>query len=417
MKNFFYLFLFCSTLNLYGNIEYINIRNIPDYEKYGSHFSFLAQNVQYFNHWVPEWTYDANKDSLILGLKNCFTTFKQLDSNNIEINLLLGDISHYLYNLNEEDYNDSAIIYYNRAHILDPKDFRPFWFKGNHYALSNNQQESVKNFLDAQSILPKIVPADFWNEFAYATALANMPSHSIYAMDKAKEVLKEPGYFEVQLGETVRKRIVPVNRDSSYSYNQIWAASVSDYITFICRPLGLKIIVDSTWNINLYPYQKYQSIVTIVPPAIKNKSGREITYTIALIIKSERKGDKIDSFINNFISRYPVITKIYFSEKYNDMIAFEIKDKSMYKEIGGAHMNMLGIKREKPLYPGLKLEEPISIPNDGKPGEMTYYTVGNSLDRFTGTLYYAIMLDACEDIYPQALKVFADMFNNQIIIE
>jgi len=27
------------------------------------------------------------------------------------------------------------------------------------------------------------------------------------------------------------------------------------------------------------------------------------------------------------------------------------------------------------------------------------------------------MLDACEDIYPQAFKVFTDMFNNQIVIE
>jgi len=244
-----------------------------------------------------------------------------------------------------------------------------------------------------------------------------MPSHSIYAMDKAKDILKEPGYFEAQLGQTIRKRIIPVDRDSSYSYNRIWNASVSDYITFICRPLGLKIAVDSTWNINLYPYQKNQSVITIVPPAIKNKNGREITYTIALIIKAEQKGDKLETFINNFISRYPESTKINFSDKYKDMIAFDLKDKNIYKEIGGGHMNMLGIKRERPPFPGLKLEEPISIPKDGKPGEMTYYRAGNSLDRFAGTLYYAIMLDACEDIYPQAFKVFKDMFISQIIIE
>jgi|WetSurMetagenome_2_1015567.scaffolds.fasta_scaffold53306_1 hypothetical protein len=417
MKRILFLLLTLQTFSLHGNIQYINIRNIPDYEKYSTQFTFLAQNVQYFNHWVPEWTYDVNKDSLILGLKNCFTTFSQLDSNNIEINLLLGDISHYLYNLNEEEYNDNAIRHYHKAKELDSNDYRTFWFLGNHYTLSANQSESVKNFLKAQTMLPKKVPADFWNEFAYATALANMPSHSIYAMSKAKETLKEPGYFEAQLGETIRKRIVPVDRDSSYNYNKIWSASVSDYTTFYCRPLGLKIIVDSTWNINLYPYKEGQSFVTIVPPAIESKSGRNITYTIAIIIKAAEKGDKIETFINNFLSSYPVINKVNFSNKYDDMIAFEIKNKNMYKEIGGAHMNMLGISREEPLFPGLKLEEPMSIPMDGKSGEMTYYTVGNSLGRFAGTLYYAIMLDACEDIYPQALKVFTDMFNNQIIIE
>jgi hypothetical protein len=417
MKNLIFALAICSTLNLFGNIHYINIKKIPNYEEYSNHFDFLFHNVQYFNHWVPKWEYDVNKDTLIAGLKKCYSIFSLLDSNNTEINLLLGDISHFLYNLNEDEFNNDAIKFYSKAQKLNPNDYRPFWFLGNHYTLSNNQQESVRNFLSAQSLLPKIVPADFWNEFAYATALANMPSHSIYAMEKAKNILKEPGYFEAQLGQTIRNRIIPVDRDSSYSYNRIWNASVSDYITFICRPLGLKIAVDSTWNINLYPYQKNQSVITIVPPAIKNKNGREITYTIALIIKAEQKGDKLETFISNFISRYAEITKINFSDKYKDMIAFDLKDKNMYKEIGGGHMNMLGIKRERPPFPGLKLEEPISIPKDGKPGEMTYYRAGNSLDRFTGTLYYAIMLDACEDIYPQAFKVFKDMFNNQIIIE
>jgi len=417
MKNLLSVLIFCSTLNLYGNIQYINIKSIPDYEKYDKHFGFLAQNVQYFNHWVPQWSYDVNKDSLILGLKECYSTFTLLDSNNIEINLLLGDISHFLYNLNQEEFNDYALLYYNKALKLNALDYRPNWFMGNHYNLSNNQQEAVRNFLKAQSLLPKNVPADFWNEFAYATALANMPSHSIYGMDRAKEILKEPGYFEVQLGQTIRNRIIPVDRDSSYSINRIWSATTGDYITFICRPLGLKIAVDSTWQINLYPYQKNQSIITIVPPAIKNKMGRAITYTIALVVKAEQKGDKLEAFIKNFISSYPEIAKINPSDKYKDMIAFELKDKDMYKEIGGAHMNMLGIKREQPPYPGLKREEPLAIPKDGKTGEVTYYRVGNSMDRFTGTLYYAIMLDACEDIYPQAFKVFTDMFNNQIVIE
>jgi hypothetical protein len=184
----------------------------------------------------------------------------------------------------------------------------------------------------------------------------------------------------------------------------------------VCRPIGLKFLVDSTWQVNLYDYQKHQTFVTIVPPAIKNKEGREITYTIAMIIRVAQSGEELENYVDNFIAQYPDKNKFDISDKYPGMISFEIKNENMYQDMGGAHMHMVGIKRERPKYAGLLLEQPMSIHQEDE-NKLTFYRARESKDRFDGDIYYAVMLDACEDIYDEAYRVFKEIFEKQLIIE
>lgn len=416
MRTTITLFFALLALNAFGNIEYVHFDEIPDYEKHIDKINFLKENVRYYNHWEPDWTYDVSKDLLVKNLKEIYEIFSKLDNKNIEINLALGDISHYLYNLSEEEYFDLAVNAYEKSIELSPEDYRPLWFIANHYAFSNVPDKSIEYFLKSRDLLPTDEPAAFWEEFSFATGIANMPSHCIYAMDKAKSILGKPGYFEEQLGKSIHNRIIPVNSDSTYKFIDIWTASKGDLISFVSRPLGLKILVDSTWQINFYDYQNNRAFVTIVPPPIRNKKGRDITYTIAVIINVAQNGEDLDNFINSFIARYKDKKTFTFSNKYPESIAFELKDKNMYQDIGGAHMNMIGIKRDRPEYAGLLLEEPIPTP-DGETNELNFYKAGDSQDRFDGEIYYAVMLDACEDIYDEAYKLFKVMFEKQIIIE
>ena len=408
--------LIFATLRIFGNIHYIQFDKIPESEKYIDKYNFIKDNEGYYNHWQPDWTYEISRKFLIKGLKESYDLFSKLDSENLEINLLLGDISHYLYNLHENDYYPLAVKHYQKAIELAPNDYRPYWFIANHYALSNVQDKSIEYFLKSQKLLPSNETADFWEDYAFATAVANMPSNCIFAMDKARTILGVPSYFEKQLGQSIVNRIIPVKSDSSYSYTDIWTASKGDLISFVCRPFGLKLLIDSTWQINFYNYKNYQTVVTIVPPAIPNKKGREITYTIALIMRVAQPGDKLENFIGNFIKSYSEKKKFEFSNKFPNMISYEIKDKTMYQDIGGAHMNMIGIERDRPKYAGLILEQPLNIPQ-GKTNKMTFYRAVENKDRFDGQIYYAVMLDACEDIYNEAYKLFKETFEKQIIIE
>jgi hypothetical protein len=117
MKKTLLTLLTLLSIDAWGNINYIQIKQIPNYQDYSNQFDFLFNTVQYYNHWVPEWSYDVSKKSLIQDLKDSYNLFSFIDSNNLEINLLLGDISHYLYNLQEDDFYNIAINHYEKEGI------------------------------------------------------------------------------------------------------------------------------------------------------------------------------------------------------------------------------------------------------------------------------------------------------------
>jgi len=263
----------------FANVDFIDISKISSDSKLVTAFNFIKDNQQYYDHWTSEWSYNKPKEELIKKLQDNYTIFSSLTNKSEELYLLLGDIAHYLYNLDDTAYYDVAVNNYTSAIKSNPKDFRTYWFLGYHYALSNVPTEAIENFLKSENLLPKEQPADFWNDYAWATAITNMPSHCIYAMDKVKSITGKEGSFETQLGQTIYKRIVPVDKDSSYSKQYIWTASEGEKTTFTSRPLGIKILIDSTWNLSVYDYANHQTAFIINPPTIANEKGKEIHYT------------------------------------------------------------------------------------------------------------------------------------------
>lgn len=413
-------FLTASILTLQtqvkANIHYIDFSKISKDNNLKTQFDKVKDNVQYYNNWTPEWKHETSKEELVTLLEHSYSEFLKIKSSQTELYLLLGTISHYLYNLDQTEYHKSAIENFDFAVANNQKEYRAYWFLGFHYALSNNPKEAIENLLVAKSLLPKDEPIDFWENFAFATSIANMPSHSIYAMDKARAVKGEMGYFESQLGDNIRKRVKKVDRNESYKKEDIWSAIEGDMMTFICRPLGLKILVDSTWNSSIYDHKNGQSAFLIKPTPLKNKQGRDITYTIAILMQTADSNDNLDSYLNNFVSKYSNKTKVKLTDKYDKMIAFEIKDNTMYKDIGGGHLYMVGIERNTPKYPGLLLESPVSIPK-GKSEKLTYYRASESKDRFEGKIFYLIMLDSCEDIHEKSFAIFKEFLDKFLVIE
>src|SRR4030095_12930568 len=300
------------------------------------------------------------------------------------------------YNMDDSASWSVAEKNYQQAITADPKEYRARWFLGYHYALSNVPISAIENFTKAQDLLPAQQPAEFWNDFAWAAAVANMPSTCIYAMDKVKSITGKEGSFQQQLGPTIYKRIVPVDKNKTYDRKDIWTASNGEKTTFTSRPLGIKLLVDSTWDLSVYDYENHQCAFIIKPPTITNKKGTEIHYTVALIMKTVNDNDQLDSFLDNFIGKFTDKKKISFSTKYDKIVAYEIKDKTMYPNIGGAHMYMIGIERDATKYPGLLLEKPVTLPEEDSAG-LHFYQAGESKDRFKGKIFYAIMLDTCED--------------------
>lgn len=411
------LFVMTSCPHLLANVNYIDFSKISSAEKEVSAFNDIVAHQEYYDHWSADWKYVIPKDELTQKLQEYHKSFSELMPKNQELYLLLGDIAHFLYNLDNTSFFDIAVDHYNSAIKSNPNDFRSYWFLGYHYALSNVPTNAVDNFFNAKALLPPDEPADFWNDFAWTTAVANMPSNCIFAMDKVKEINGVEGSFEFQLGETVYNRIIPIDKDSSYNKQDIWsAAAIGKMMDFTSRPLGIKILVDSSWVISGYDYTQNQSAFIITPPAISNRSGRAISYTVALLMKTADDDDQVVNYISNLIPAGLAKTKFQFSDKYGKTIAFEIMDKTMYQDMGGGHLYLVGVERGAPKYPGLLLEKPINLP-ENDPGEVHYYSLNGSRDRFKGRIFYAFMLDTCEDINKESFAVFKTLFEEQIIIE
>ena len=276
------------TVQVSANVNYIDISKISSDSKLIVAFNFVKDNTKYYDHWTTDWSYDKPKENLIKQLRDYFKDFSALTTKNEETYLLLGDIAHYLYNMDDTTYYSIAVKNYDAAVKSNPADYRCYWFLGFHYALSNVPTLAIDNLMKAEKLLPPEQPADFWNDYALATAVTNMPSHCIYAMDKVKSISGKEGSFQQQLGETIYKRIIPMDKNETYKKEDVWTASQGDKITFTSRPLGIKILVDSTWDLQIYDYQKNQGVFIITPPTIANKKGKEIHYSNLLsLIRNE----------------------------------------------------------------------------------------------------------------------------------
>lgn len=416
MRTLIIIFCSCISLSLLGNIHHIQFDKIPDNLKDKKQIDFLINNEHYFDHWSQSWNYPVSKDSLIKELKNCYETFSKLEYNSIEINLLLGDIAHYLYNLDQSSYNEKAINYYMAAEKNDSTDYRAYWFLANHFCMSNQMNLSIENYFKAKKILPEVEPPEFWEQFAFAAALSNMNSNSIYAMSRVREITGRPGDFEKQMGVSIEGRLKEGNPDLKYLKNDIWYAVKGDQYSFIGRPLGIMVKIDSTWQINPLDYDNHVTALVLMPPRIKSKSGKEIGITIAILARVVTSNDNLNELIQNMTAQFPEKKKISFSNKYDKIVSYDLKNKNTYKDRGGARGIILGFQRSCPPNPGLILERPISLTADKKQ-VASYFRFNTSLNRFKQPIQYVIMLDTCEEIYQESVQLLKDWFEKQLVIE
>lgn len=418
MKPITTIFLFLFSLTSYANINFIDISKISKEPKYIDSYNSIIKDKNYYNHWESKWSHKVSKKELVRKLQESYLLFNSITKKNTEVHLLLGDVAHYLYNLEDSAYYNLAIKNYKTAIEKSPEDYRGYWFLGNHYSLSNVPTLAIENFKNAKEILKNKSeqPIDFWDEYSYAAYFTNMPSTCIYAMDRVKSIGGKAGSLETQLGDTIRNKIKPIDKSKNFLKEDIWNVSQDEKLHFTCRPLGIKISVDSTWNTLGYNYGNKQSAFIINPPPLKNKKGQEIGINIAILMNSANDTDKLEDYVHQYVASYSNKQQINFSNKYNNIIAYEVRDSNLYKEYGGGHMYFIGIERNYPMYPGLLLESPAQTPLLNSE-QYQYFRLTESLDRFKGKIFYAIMLDSCEDINDLSFPIFKTLFENQIIIE
>ena len=400
-----------------GNVKYINISKISSDLEHIIAFNIISLYEPYYENWTSEWNFDQPKERMIQLLQEYYKDFSAITEKDAETYLLLGVIAGYLYNMDESMYHSIAIENFEEAIKIDPQDYRAYWFLANHCSRSAVSVAAIENFKKAEELLPDQPPVDFWKDYAWAARFAIMPSHFFYAYEKMKRLAKNVDSQLQELADRTYELKVPIDKNKSFDKQELWAISVGEKITMTSRPLGIKITLDSIWQIGVHDYQQNVTAFVIFPTTIANKLGKEIGYTFAIMMRTVNDDDQLDDYVNSIsYSKDAIKKKINFSDKYERMVAYEITDKSLYPDMGGGHLYIIGIERNEPEYPGLLLESPTTLKNDEK-NQLQVYRLLECKERFKGKIFYVFLFDSCEDIYQQSFAVFKSFFDNQIIIE
>lgn len=400
-----------------ADIKYIDIHKVDPAGRYASQFKTLIDNLSYFDHWSQQWSYPVSRDSLIRQLKTGLILFSSLNSDPLESDLLLGEIAHYLYNLDQQDYYDTAEAYYLKAIRIDRKDCRGHWFLANHYILSNEIVKGVQSFQTARELASDQTPADFWQEYAYGMMFAGKPSHCLYALDQFRRKGGSSPLARV-MDSTIRSKCIQADPDSTYANKDLWEASRNgQLVSFTSRALGTKMDIDAGWSMRFNGFTKRMTAIFLTPGILTNQKGEKIGYNILLIAKVASEGETLQSFMAPLmkpsVNRDPVFV---LSDIYSNGLSYTLQDKSAYADKGGAHIHYIGIERDLPAYPGLALENQVEDLK-GKAGGVQYYLLQPVRNRFPGKIFYFFVLDTCEDIHAASWDVFRNLVTHQMIIE
>ena len=396
-------FFLCS-----ADIKYVDFHKIDPDGQYARQQSFLIENLPYIEFWVQDWTFDVSKDSLVRELKYCLKSYALLKKDSLEVNLLEGEIAHFLYNLNQDAYWDTAEAHYKAAISIQKEDIRGYWFLGNHYAQSNDPSKAIPTFEMARQKVGSETPSDFWKEYAFAMLRAGMPSHCSYALDQYASKGGR-GKLSDAMEAIMGRNGILSNPDSAYNKNVLWSgARMGPKIRYTSRLLGIRLLADSEWTVQISDFANRQAYVTFQPETIEGKLGKRIGFSMLLLVKVPKPGETLDVFVESLMKKTMGTrdTNSVVIDRYPESVSYTFQSKEVYADKGGAHMHFIGIERSAPAFPGMALET--------EPSQLGQNPFRN---RFQGRLFYFFLLDTCEDIHTASWKTFMELLKDELVIE
>jgi tetratricopeptide (TPR) repeat protein len=422
MRNAIILLLLClfARNESRADVKFVNFRKIDPEGRLKAHEQFLVDNLVYYDHWSPDWIYDIAKDSLIGELKTCLRLYEPLKTDEFERCLLLGEVAHYLYNLDQKIYYDTAEAFYLKAIKVNDKDCRGYWFLGYAYATSDEIKKGLVAFQLALKLVDDQTGVDFWQEYAFTTEIASMPFHCLYALDQYKHRGGSSLLSKI-MDSTVRSKCQNADPDIGYCPTTLWQSQKRGaQVEFLSYPLGMKLDVDSNSDLQISGYANRMTGLSIKPPVLTARNGKQIGYSIALVVKVPEQGERLEDFMVSMMKKLSGVRdkEFPFAKEYPNGISYSYNDNSMYTDRGGARIRFFGIERSVPAHPGLALEnDEVPVDINSEPGKLNFFTLGVIRSRFPERIFYFFVLDTCEDIREESWKSFEQLITHQLVLD
>jgi hypothetical protein len=341
---------------------------------------------------------------------------QQQAPDNKELEIFTGLVAHLAYNLGiEEAYNPALYLLQSQASA----DFRAAWFLGIHQCQSNNPVAGMQLLLRVETS-SNPPTGDFWQDYAICAGIANMPVHAVRAYDKARKGTDRPP-LDDQLEQAARDRIKPGSLTDSYPAKQAWhevKTPVGTRFTSSLCGVSFATRVTSHLNVNLTDVAHGTCPVTFSTDQYPSRFGPS-SASLLLVTQAARPGESLEAFSQRILETFSQGLLKNPREANRTPLAgiqcpvaiclsSEIITNKLYKSAGGAHLLAVFFQSAQPADPGLRFETPQPLPkasnNSTQPEETP--------QRFDGTLYTFVTLDANQDIYPRARADFDDLLKS-----
>jgi hypothetical protein len=401
----------------HSQINQIDPSKLPQDAPVQSAYQSLLPIEQYARTYESTWRFPISKSDMAARLSLVLKTLEeaqQQSPSNKELQLFTGLVAHLAYNL---DIQEAYIPAMNLLGALAPQDYRAAWFLGIHQCQSNDTIGGMQHLLGVEVANQKL-SGDFWRDYANCASVTFMPAHAVRAYDIADTA--NGGPVDPQLEQIARNRIKPSSNTNVYTDRQAWSEiETGKTFLFTSTLCGLSFEAPSTDAIQIgSKIENGACYAGVETPRYKTHT-QPSSATLAIHSEAASPGQTLASFAHSYLNKpdfASVKTTSGLPCPASECLDYELITNKIYYLQGGAHALLLFFASEPPQYPGLKLERPIALPKpDHKSSGPAFYRPQETFQRFPGTRYFVIILDANEDIYKSSRADFDDLLKSLVV--
>ncbi len=414
---------FLCVTSAISQIRQINPTKLPQDLAVQHAYSDLLPIEQFARTSESTWRFPVPRDQVVARFRAALHTLeaaqKQAPANK-ELQLLTGLVVHLAYNLGIiEEIRSPAI------ELLQPlanEDFRAAWFLGMQQCQSDEPVNGMRRLLYIETSTATL-PGAFWQDYAICAGIANMPMHAVRAFDNANKAADSPP-IDAELEQTARSRIKASSLTASYPARQAWypqrTARGNQVASTLC---GESFITKPTSHLNIRDAGFGTCIITIDTEQYPSRYGPS-SASLLVGTQAAKPGESLEAFAKRTFEAFSNAklkdpgeanrTSVGIHCPVATCLTFEVVTDKLYKGEGGAHLLAVFFQSEQPAYPGLRFEtpQPTSSPNSSQPG---FLRPTETLQRYNGTLYSFVTLDANLDIYPRSRVDFDDLLKSIVV--
>ena len=409
-------FLFATSA--LAQVRQIDRAKLPQNKAVQQAYADLLPIDQFAQTAEAKWHFPVPKDDVAARFSAALRTLQrqqELAPDNKELQIFTGLVGHLAYNLEIEEGDALAL---DLLESLANEDFRADWFLGIHQCQTNAPVAGMQRLLHVETSNPSL-PGVFWQNYANCAGTTNMPFHAVRAYDRAKEDTNGMP-IDDQLEQVARKRIKPGDVAATYPSKQAWhQEKTPGHILITSTVCGEAFSIKHTFHANIRDVAYATCLMTIETDQYPSRFGPSSASMLlgTQIAKPDESLEAFakrtfEAFSNGALARAktslpgihcPVAT----------CLSYEVISDTLYKAEGGAHLLAVFFQSDQPPFPGLRFETPQLLPKAA--GALAFYHPEETLQRFNGTLYTFVTIDANQDIYPRARADFDDLLKSFVV--